>query len=664
MSKIALKEWAVQENIPYINAYRKFNKNQIKGAFRTGRNIFVPVSDNRISKGSTSAPLGSSLVTGSFAGSYDNKSRKNIISTDSETFESRFPNIDSGLTPFSTISSGTGNMSGITIKDTVKLTQKAYYNFAIFRNTIDLMTEFSVSNIYFTGGSKKSRDLFNAFKDNIRINDLQDMFFREHYRSGNTFFWKFMGKLKGNFLGKRIPLKYIILNPADVILTSNASFSEESSFLKVLNPYEVERLKNPITDHDKEIAKDVNIQKLNKQGLNNMITIALDPSRLRAVFYKKQSYEPFAVPMGFPVLDDIEHKQAMKKMDKMTLRTMQQAILLVTMGAPLKDGGTDQQNLLAMQELFDNESVGRVIISDYTTEAKWVLPEIDKILDPKKYEVVDRDIKEGLNNILFSSGGEKFSNQSNKTDIFLERLKQARQKFLEDFLIPEMEEIAKEFKLKSIPTPKFEDLDFKDSVQEKRLFTRLIELGILSADEGIQAIETGRLPTPDENLESQEKYTKLRQDKNYYFPLTSGNALNDIEEEQNAVAPKAQKKENGRPSGSSAQKVKDLIDINKVKANLVAAGELNDKIVSQLKEKFSKKRVSKQLSKIADEVTQVIVSDCEIEDWGKDSIIAEYVDNPMMKNMSRQDKVAEMAEKHQTSNYLASILYLSEVDEK
>jgi len=57
----------------------------------------------------------------------------------------RYENIDSGLTPFRSSNSG----SNFEVREAVKLCQKAYYNFAIFRNAIDLMTEFSISKIYF-----------------------------------------------------------------------------------------------------------------------------------------------------------------------------------------------------------------------------------------------------------------------------------------------------------------------------------------------------------------------------------------------------------------------------------------------------------------------------------------------------------------------------------
>ena len=72
----------------------------------------------------------------------------------------KFTNIETGLIPFKTYT-GSGQ-SGISIRDAIILCQKAYYNFSVFRNTIDLMTEFSSSEIYFEGGSKKSQKFFES----------------------------------------------------------------------------------------------------------------------------------------------------------------------------------------------------------------------------------------------------------------------------------------------------------------------------------------------------------------------------------------------------------------------------------------------------------------------------------------------------------------------
>ncbi len=105
----------------------------------------------------------------------------NITRTD------RYKNISDGLIPYKFTPGAASNRSNIDVRDAVILCQKAYYNFAVFRNVIDLMTEFSATNLYFTGGSKKSRDFLDALFKKIDIQSFLDKFFREYYRSGNVF---------------------------------------------------------------------------------------------------------------------------------------------------------------------------------------------------------------------------------------------------------------------------------------------------------------------------------------------------------------------------------------------------------------------------------------------------------------------------------------------
>ncbi len=107
----------------------------------------------------------------------------------------RFKNISDGVIPFK-YTYGVSNKSNLNIRDTVVLCQKAYYNFAVFRNTIDMMTEFSTSGIYYTGGSKKSRDFFHALFNKVGIWSMMDKFFREYYRSGNVFVYRFDAELR------------------------------------------------------------------------------------------------------------------------------------------------------------------------------------------------------------------------------------------------------------------------------------------------------------------------------------------------------------------------------------------------------------------------------------------------------------------------------------
>lgn len=587
----------------------------------------------------------------------------NIIRTD------RYKNIDDGLIPFK-YSSGLKGSSNINIRDAVILCQKCYYNFAIFRNTIDLMTEFSASNIYFQGGSQKSRDFFHALFKKINIVDLQDKFFREYYRSGNVFIYRFDTKVKDEDINKitqtfgltakaavNLPARYTIINPADIQIGGTINFAV-GRYYKILSDYELERLKNPKTDEDIEVFNGLPIetQKLIKTNSIGVLSIPLDRDKISAVFYKKQDYEPFAVPMGFPVLEDINWKAEMKKMDMAVTRTMQQAVLLVTMGTDPEKGGVNQKNLEAMQALFQNESVGRVLIADYTTKAEFVIPDIGNLIGPEKYEVVDRDIQIGLNNILI--GSEKFANTSIKVQVFMERLKQARQAFISEFLIPEIRRISKELGFKNYPEPQFEDIDLKDDVQYSRIFNRLMELGILTPEEGLKAIESGRLPTAEESQLSQEKYRQLR-DQGYYQPLIGGGAAPAA----GAGRPTGttgipQTTKNIKPIGTSQAEL-EKYSVSKIKENLIKAQKLEDEVSAKLREIHKIKKMSNQQKEVAAQITHLIIANENPENWNEK--VLDYIQNPVDKNQESVKEIQEIAYNHQLDTYVSSILKHSKV---
>jgi hypothetical protein len=300
-----------------------------------------------------------------------------------------------------------------------------------------------------------------------------------------------------------------------------------------------------------------------------------------------------------------------------------------------------------MQSLFENQSVGRVLIADYTTKAEFVIPDIGNLIGPQKYEVVDRDIQIGLNNVLI--GSEKFANQSIKIQVFVERLKQAREVFINEFLIPEIRRMSKDLGFKNFPTPAFEDISLKDDVQYSRIYNRLIELGILTPEEGVQAIQTGRLPTTQESIESQNKFRELK-DQGLYQPVIGGGA-----------------NQAGRPSGSSGipQSTKNIkpigassnFSVSKIKENILVAQDLEEEVKSAFRKKFNVKKLSNQQKEDAEKISEIIISNESPENWA--SKIQEYLEKPFDKNQDQIKNIQEIAAEHQVTGYLASILYHS-----
>lgn len=554
--------------------------------------------------------------------------------------------INEGLLPYCY------SKDGVDVGTAIYLCQKAYANVPIVKNSVDLMAEFANGEIILEGGNEASRKFFEAWFSVIKLPHIKSEYFLEYYRGSNIFFYKNNGKLSADAIkklaqymnvksrtDKEVPLEYILLNPVDIVADNASSFSNRiRQFTKVLSQYELERLKSPKNEQDKAILETFSEEDRKKIKSGNFqkdgIRVTLDPSRLLYSFAKKQDYEPFAIPFIFPILSDVNMKLELKKLDQAVMRTIENVILLITMGAKPDDGGINYQNLASMQSLFGNESVGRVLVSDYTTKADFIIPDIAKVVGKEKYEVLNEDIREGLQNIV--TGEDKYASTAIKAQLFLERLSESRSAFLNDFLIPEMYAVANALGFKNVPKPVFRETTLKDEVQWMRGVTRLMELSILTPEEGVEAIKNGRLPTTEE-FETNQRTYKKQKDGGLYSPLIGGGN-------------KEEKKENGRPTGSKAAN-EEKITVTQIQKAIYATEELF-KMAERLSDK---KGWDKERKALALDLCRSIIEAKERCDWKRELNNCFECPTEIPVYLPAED-VLSIAAEHNISTYEAAII--------
>lgn len=652
--------------------------------------------DDLLKKGADWAPelLGDSFYSNSSQASYGRtgntnnpvagtKSRLNRIGTYPKF--NAFANIRDGMLPYDYTT------EGVNIQEAVLLCQKAYANIAIFRNAIDIMAEFANSELYLEGGTKKSRDFISKWFEKVSMWKVTDQYFREYYKSGNVFIYRIDGDFTPEDFNKlslvygsslkpgKVPLKYTFLNPFDIVNARTTAF-RDGTYRKILSEYELERLRNPKNEEDEQIFKalpDETQKSILKGGwAERGIVMPLDVANLSYSFYKKQDYEPFAVPFGFPVLADINWKMELKKIDQAIANTIENVILLITMGNTPDKGGINPRNMEAMQKLFTNESIGRVLVSDYTTKAEFVIPDLNKVLGPDKYKVVNEDIKEGLQNVIV--GQERYASTMVKAEIFLERLKEARYAFLNDFLQPQVKMVCQGLGFRKYPTVKFAEIDLKDEIQFNRISTRLIELGILTPEEGMRAIKTGIYPETINMVDSQEKFLGDRK-KGYYNPLVGGVPVmpdlgdtpstmreddkhdKDLDEIKELDPPipssSGPAKQPGRPpTSSNPDKVYSRANLGK---SVGAVEVLQKNSAAILRKHEGKKRLNKNEKALLGKLCESVVMSCEKEDW-EPQVQACIEDFTKIEGLTPLPSIVEISSEHDVDTYSAALLYHSD----
>ena len=634
--------------------WEKFNKKEfpIENLLRPQEEIFSPelIGD----------PIFSSEASRLDSPTSRTGTRTNAVAT--LGLPNKFNNIEKGILPFN-YEKGSADT-----REAVELCQKAYFNISSFKGTIDLLSEFADSELYLEGGSEKSKKFIEAWFKRIRMHDIKQQYFREYYRSGNVFFYRVDGKIPlknsqkmleayGASSRKKIPIRYLLINPTDIATKGSISFSGYEYF-KVLTPFEISRLQKPETDHELEMLNSLpeDIKESIKSGKNNYgmarVQIKLDPQLLHVVFAKKQDYEPLAIPLGYSVLEDINRKIELKNIDQAISRSIENVVLLVTMGNEPDKGGVNHRNLAAMQQIFKNQSVGRVLVSDYTTKADFIIPDIRKVVGPEKYEVINKDIEQGLQNILI--GDSKYSDTQVKMRVFFQRLEDSRRAFLNDFINPEIRRICKSAGLRSWPEAKFAKTDTMDDGNLSKLATRLMELGVLTPEQGMKVVHTGTFPEASEMQQAQNKFKEERE-KGHYMPLV--NTINLYSEEEDSSTPDkptAVAPSGGRPIGvsNSSYSKKNIVEATR-KIN-----ELELLAFREFASKFGLKRMSKEKKEMVAQVCESIVIAKDLVDW--EETLSEIVkDLDKLPSLTVNKKVLELGCQHQLDDLASAILYHS-----
>lgn len=547
----------------------------------------------------------------------------------------------------------------------ILLCNKAYAGVSIFRNAVEVLTEFSSQPLYIKTENATVKEFFTEWFNACQLYDFKRQFFREYYRSGNVFLYKFSGRFGPAYYqgyqqmwgakNNTIPIRYELLNPSNIFVPTG--LTAPYTYAQLMSTYDLDRLRNPMTEQDKQVYQQLPQQvkdQLKGGSANPMgVWIPLDPKRLRYAFYKKQSYEALAVPMGYPIMADIEWKLALKKMDMAVARTVEHFILLVTTGEPVNSegyGGINQGNIARLQNLFANQSIGRVLVADYTTKANWLVPDIDKILGPEKYAIVDKDIREGLQSLL---GGvdEKFANAQLKAKVFIERLVEGQNVFLSQFLMPEITQICQDMGFRDVPVIEFGKIDLQDEAIMSRIYTQLAQIGVLTADETVEAINSGILPDQDQMLRDQKRYKKERED-GLFEPLIGG------AKDKEGAGP------NGRPAGSGTpQSTKSVSPIGtskgafsmvKVLENTRAYESLAKEVASHLKKRFKVKQLNEAQTNVIDQLANLIMVTQPREKWN-DSVAA-VVKAPPQLSVEQAKELDDIRAEYECTSWEAALL--------
>jgi hypothetical protein len=236
-------------------------------------------------------------------------------------------------------------------------------------------------------------------------------------------------------------------------------------------------------------------------------------------------------------------------------------------------------------------------------------------------------------------------------------LKEARNAFLNDFLQPQIKMVCQNLGFRDYPKARFEEVDIKDEVQLQRVVTRLLELGILTPEQGIDAIKTGIYPRPDELSPAQDDYSEERR-QGKFNPLVGGVPMMEPEGGDPAIGPSG--KEQGRPTGTKGipQENASLISRKDIQEVIYKAESLSSFVKKSLRSKLKKRKLTKLQDETADDLCESIICSTDIEDW--ESVAEACVtDNEKIADLKDKKEIIEIGIEKELQLYPSALYYHS-----
>lgn len=391
------------------------------------------------------------------------------------------------------------------IKDIIRWTNRVYKRNGLIRNIMDIMGDFGSQGIRISHPDPRVQKFYRNWAMKVGMQERSERFLNLLYRNGNVVIRKQNARISlkqraqlfksiakpeakfetPNITKTEIPLSYIFLNPSTVEVVGNelACFANVKKYaLKLPNTF-VQRLNSPnLAAEEKALL--ASLPKEVQQSLRTGQEYLLPVDKTLVYHYKKDDWEPWAIPMLFALYDDI---LALEKLKLCDISAM--------------DGATEHLRIIALGDLEHNMIPSRVQISKmkeilaanvgagtktvvWGPDIKLIESNVDihNFLGSKKYEPVLNNIYGGLGipptlTGSFTAGGTTNNFVSLKT--MVQRLEYGRD-ILTTFWYHEIYIVQQAMGLPEGAVIEFDFMDLGDSEAEKALLLQMSDRNLIS----------------------------------------------------------------------------------------------------------------------------------------------------------------------------------------
>lgn len=212
------------------------------------------------------------------------------------------------------------------------------------------------------------------------------------------------GDIISEYLGRKryyIPAQAWVRNPENIVLQRRPTGMDRQVFLKIPSE-DVQFVQNkglhPNGSYDPEGYEQLvtTFPRYVEQILSGKTLIHLES--VNAILRKPNSYSDYPTPFLTKAIKALQHKEAIKQMDRSIANRAIEALRHVRVGD--KDYPADDDDITSARTVIEQGSSNseRVynLITPHTYAIEWILPPMDALLSPVKYDEPNADIFLGL----------------------------------------------------------------------------------------------------------------------------------------------------------------------------------------------------------------------------------------------------------------------------
>ena len=397
-------------------------------------------------------------------------------------------------------------------KEIIRQADKIYNRVGLVKNVIDLMGDFAVNGIRLSHKNKRIERFYKKWFKKINGKDRSERFLNNLYKTGNVIIHKQTAKLslkavdrmykasadadiqiadiEDTRLEKReVPWKYTFIDPVCVEVSAGAlaSFVNSKQYELIIPPRLRKTINSPKTEQEKQIIAKLPFAIV--EAAKNKKPYPLDPMKTIVYHYKKDDWQPWAYPMIYAIMDDINIIEKLKLADMSALDGAISNIRIFKLGSLEHKIAPTRAATAKLASILQNNVGGGTMDLIWGPDIELIESKtnVHQFLGEAKYTPHLNSVYAGLGippTLTGTYGAAGTTNNFISLKTLTQRLQYGRD-ILIDFWEKEIELVQKAMGFRYPASIEFDRMDLSNEDTEKALLIQLADRSLIS-DELLQ----------------------------------------------------------------------------------------------------------------------------------------------------------------------------------